>query len=64
MHPAITWPREPRINEKPVTVTDLTQACRKDTEEHNEMLDWCGGQFDPAAFSIEDINATLAQIKF
>jgi hypothetical protein len=33
-------------------------------EEHQEMLEWCGGKFDPAALRIEDINAALSEIKF
>jgi hypothetical protein len=32
-------------------------------EEHEAMLEWCGGSFDPTAFRPEDINAALRQIK-
>ena len=32
-------------------------------DEHESMLEWCGGSFDPAAFRIDDINETLRQIK-
>ncbi len=32
-------------------------------EEHNEMLQWCGGAFDPTAFRLDDINASLRQFK-
>ena len=32
-------------------------------EEHESMLEWCGGSFDPAAFRIHDINERLRQIK-
>lgn len=32
-------------------------------EEHEEMLEWCGGQFDPTALNIEDINARLSEVK-
>lgn len=32
-------------------------------EEHDAMLDWCGGDFDPSAFRLDDINATLRQFK-
>jgi Plasmid pRiA4b ORF-3-like protein len=27
--------------------------------EHEEMLEWCGGAFDPEAFSLHDINQAL-----
>ena len=33
-------------------------------EEHQDMLDWCGGQFDPTAFNPSDTNALLSEIKF
>lgn len=33
-------------------------------EEHQDMLAWCGGHFDPAAFDVADVNARLAEIKF
>ena len=32
-------------------------------EEHESMLEWCGGSFDPAAFHLDDINERLRQIK-
>jgi len=32
-------------------------------EEHDSMLEWCGGSFDPAAFNLDDINERLRQIK-
>lgn len=32
-------------------------------EEHGAMLQWCGGAFDPTAFSIDDTNAMLRQSK-
>jgi Plasmid pRiA4b ORF-3-like protein len=28
-------------------------------EEHQEMLDWLGGQFDPGRFDLQKINAKL-----
>ncbi len=33
-------------------------------EEHDAMLEWCGGAFDPNAFDPEAINDTLRQFKF
>jgi hypothetical protein len=32
-------------------------------EEHAEVLEWCGGEFDPCAFDIVATNALLASIK-
>jgi Plasmid pRiA4b ORF-3-like protein len=32
-------------------------------EEHDAMLEWCGGSFDPTAFRLDDVNETLSQIK-
>lgn len=32
-------------------------------EEHDAMLEWCGGSFDPFAFRLDDVNDTLRQIK-
>lgn len=31
--------------------------------EHKEMLQWCGGAFDPNAFDIDDVNRSLQRIK-
>lgn len=31
--------------------------------EHEDMLEWCGGSFDPTAFNLNDINDALASIK-
>ena len=31
--------------------------------EHDEMLDWCGGSFDPTAFDAQPVNAFLRYIK-
>ncbi|MGF6812820.1 hypothetical protein OKW30_008037 [Paraburkholderia sp. Clong3] len=33
-------------------------------EEHQRLLDWCGGSFDPAAFDLKDVNQRLFEIKF
>ncbi len=30
--------------------------------EHEDMLDWVGGEFDPEAFSLEEVNGLLAEI--
>lgn len=32
-------------------------------EEHQQMLNWCGGAFDPTAFDISEVNERLQQIK-
>ena len=32
-------------------------------EEHASMIEWAGGSFDPTAFSIDDVNERLADIK-
>jgi hypothetical protein len=31
-------------------------------DEHRAMLDWVGGQFDPEAFDLDEINAALRQL--
>ena len=32
-------------------------------EEHEEMLDWVGGDYDPEAFSVDDVNRRLAPLQ-
>ena len=32
-------------------------------EDHQHMLDWCGGSFDPSAFDLEATNQMLSEIK-
>lgn len=32
-------------------------------EEHDDMHRWYGGQFDPTAFDLDEVNETLRQIK-
>jgi len=32
-------------------------------DEHDALLEWCGGSFDATAFRLEDINVRLRQIK-
>jgi Plasmid pRiA4b ORF-3-like protein len=32
-------------------------------EEHEELLDWVGGSFDPDAFSVDEINRRLAPLQ-
>lgn len=32
-------------------------------EEHEAMLEWCGGAFDPTTFDLDAVNATLRQFK-
>ncbi len=43
---------------------DFLEAIRDpEHPEHDEMLEWIGGSFDPEAFDLEDVNDQLAQIK-
>lgn len=43
---------------------NLLEAIRNPAhDEHEEMLDWVGGEFDPEAFSIEDVNRRLAPLQ-
>jgi hypothetical protein len=32
-------------------------------EDHEDMLEWCGGTFDPTAFDIDAVNERLAAIR-
>jgi hypothetical protein len=32
-------------------------------EEHDLLLDWWGGKFDPESFDLEEINFALHQLK-
>lgn len=32
-------------------------------EEHEAMLEWCGGSFDPAAFNLNEVNQRLSEVK-
>lgn len=32
-------------------------------EEHADMLDWIGGNFDPTAFDIDAVNTRLLKLK-
>ena len=34
-----------------------------DHPEHEEMLEWAGGEFDPAAFDLQEINTELKELK-
>ncbi len=48
----------------PPGYADFLQAINDPAhEEHDTMLKWCGGSFDPSDFRLDDINATLGQIK-
>jgi hypothetical protein len=43
---------------------DFLEILRDPThDEHASMLEWVGGSFDPAAFSLVDVNERLADIK-
>jgi hypothetical protein len=41
----------------------LTAIADPSHEEHDNMLEWVGGSFDPTVLSLEDINERLADIK-
>jgi hypothetical protein len=32
-------------------------------EEHDSYLEWVGGEFDPEAFNLDEINQALRQVK-
>jgi len=43
---------------------NLLEALRDPNhQEHEELLDWVGGEFDPEAFSVDDVNRRLAPIR-
>jgi hypothetical protein len=43
---------------------NLLEAIRNPAhKEHEEMLDWVGGHYDPEAFSVEDVNHRLAPLQ-
>ncbi len=33
----------------------------EDDPEHEDMLEWAGGSFDPEAFSVEEVNEALRE---
>jgi hypothetical protein len=48
----------------PPGYVDFLQAINDPAhEEHQTMLEWCGGRFNPTAFRLDDINNSLRQIK-
>src|SRR5215471_7383047 len=43
---------------------NLLEAIRDpENEEHEELLDWVGGGFDPDAFSVEEVNRRFAPLQ-
>jgi hypothetical protein len=43
---------------------NLLEVIRDPThEEHEEMMDWLGGEYDPDAFSVDDVNQGLAPLQ-
>ena len=43
---------------------NLLEALRDPAhQEHEEMLDWVGGEFNPDTFSAEDVNRRLSPIQ-
>jgi hypothetical protein len=48
----------------PPGYADFLQAIADPShEEHDDLLEWCGGAFDPTIFRLDDLNATLKQFK-
>ena len=48
----------------PPGYADFLQAIRDPKHpEHQAMLEWCGGAFDPAAFDVDVVNDTLRDFK-
>ena len=48
----------------PPSHVDFLQAINDPAqEEHEGMLEWCGGSLNPTDFRLDDINASLSQIK-
>ena len=41
---------------------DLLDALRDPTQEHQELRDWVGGDYDPEVFSIEAVNRILTRL--
>lgn len=43
---------------------NLLEAVRDpEHEQHEELLDWLGGDFDPEAFSVDEVNRRLASLQ-
>ena len=43
---------------------NLLKVIRDPThEEHEDMMDWLGGEYDPDAFSVDDVNQRLAPLQ-
>jgi pRiA4b ORF-3-like protein len=40
-----------------------THGHSKEHPEHNDMLEWVGGDFDPEAFDLDSINQDLQSIR-
>jgi Plasmid pRiA4b ORF-3-like protein len=40
----------------------LEAIADKKHERHKELLEWCGGDFDPQQFDIDEINRRLASL--
>jgi hypothetical protein len=41
----------------------VTEIADPSGEDHDHMLEWCGGAFDPHAFSPESVNRIFVSIK-
>jgi hypothetical protein len=41
----------------------LEAICDPAHPEHENLMDWVGGEFDPDAFSVEEVNRRLAPIQ-
>jgi hypothetical protein len=44
--------------------SNLLEAIRDPNHlEHEELLDWVGGEFDPEEFSVDEVNRRLAPLQ-
>jgi uncharacterized small protein (DUF1192 family) len=41
----------------------LVEAIDSDHERHEEFIDWLGDDFDPEAFSVDEVNQRLALLQ-
>ena len=53
-----------RHDGKAVTCDDFLAAIQgPDHPEHEDMIEWWGGEFDPEWFDLEDVNQALQRIR-
>jgi Plasmid pRiA4b ORF-3-like protein len=44
-------------------VLESSKAPDPQHPEHEEMVDWVGGEFDPEAFDLDEVNRELQRLK-